>query len=539
MDGLLLINKILVASIVSIGSGLAIVVYRGKPKSRINRLFSLLAILCGVWASFVYLAFTTQDRSVALFWSRPAEVAVIFILINLYFFAVYFPRESKRSRILDWVVILFGIVFLILALFTNLITKDAVQLKGWGFSPVLGRMGFMLNGGSLFITFLVLYFLVKKYFRLTAEEKIRMQYFLVGIVFFILANVVFNIGWPMLLGEYRYAQIGTSSTIFLLFFTALAIVKQHLFGIKVVLTEFLVAGMGITLLVLPLLMPTIFLRLLTLAIFVLFLIFGYYLIKATREESERRERAEKLAREAKRLAQEKDQFILSIQHHLRTPLTAVRGYLSMILDGDYGQETNPLIRSKLLLIQKSANILHNLMEDLLDVQQMRLGKGTLDLEKCYLEEIVSSIIEELKPEAEKKGIYLRFVHNSPLPPLKLDKRKIREAIWNLVDNGIKYTEKGGVEIKLGKAKEGKGKEKVKIIISDTGIGMSKKEIRRFLKGQLFERGERAKHLYGPGRGIGLTLAKEFVRAHRGNFKIESGGEGKGTTVIIELPLKKV
>ena len=116
--------------------------------------------------------------------------------------------------------------------------------------------------------------------------------------------------------------------------------------------------------------------------------------------------------------------------------------------------------------------------------------------------------------------------------IKLDKKRIREAIWNLVDNAIKYTKEGGVVIATRIEDE-----KLKIIVSDTGIGMEKEEIDYFLKGQLFERGEEAKRLYGPGRGIGLNLAIEFVKAHGGKIWAESKGKGKGLTFSIEIPIE--
>ena len=121
---------------------------------------------------------------------------------------------------------------------------------------------------------------------------------------------------------------------------------------------------------------------------------------------------------------------------------------------------------------------------------------------------------------------------NPLPEIKIDKNKIRTAIWNIVDNAIKYTKEGGVSI----ASEIKD-NKIKISISDNGIGMDKEELNRFLKGKLFERGEEAKKLYGPGRGIGLSLAVEFIKAHNGRIWAESKGRGKGTTFWIEIPVK--
>lgn len=264
-------------------------------------------------------------------------------------------------------------------------------------------------------------------------------------------------------------------------------------------------------------------------LFLLSSLIGYYLTK----EIETRSKAERLAEEWEKLAQAKDQFILSIQHHLRTPLFPLRGYLERILEGSYGREENPVIKEKLFEMKKLADTLYFLIENLLDIQELRIGKKTLNLESCQIENLIESVIEEVKPEAEQKGLYLRFEPSPKISgEIKLDKKKIRTAIWNLIDNAIKYTNRGGVTIKSQITDD-----KLKIEVSDTGIGMEKKEIDYFLEGKFFERGEEAKELYGPGRGIGLAIAVEFIKAHGGKIWAESKGWGRGTTFWIELPLR--
>jgi signal transduction histidine kinase len=249
------------------------------------------------------------------------------------------------------------------------------------------------------------------------------------------------------------------------------------------------------------------------------------------EEAKRRKEIERILKEERELAEAKDQFILAIQHHLRTPLGPVRGYLERILDGTYGKEENPVIKEKLVEIKKLVDNLYSLVEALLDIQELKLKKEKLDLKECQIENLIESVVEELLPFAQEKGLYLKY-EKSRLPTIKADKKRIREAIWNLVDNAIKYTRSGGVKISTKIENE-----KLKIIVSDTGIGMEKEELERFLEGKIFERGREAKKMYGPGKGIGLTLAVEFVKAHGGRILAKSEGFGKGSTFWIELPIK--
>lgn len=274
-------------------------------------------------------------------------------------------------------------------------------------------------------------------------------------------------------------------------------------------------------------------------IFLLFSILGHHLVKKSSEESKREEEAERLTEEWQKLAQTKDQFLLSLQHHLRTPLTPLKIYLERILDGAYGREENPVIREKLIEMKQLTDTLYSLIESLLDIQELRAGKKIINLEDCQIESLIKSILEELRPQAEQKDLYLIFKSAEPpdrtgeLPTVKVDKKRTREAMWNLVDNAIKYTRKGGITIKLEMENL-----KLKIIVSDTGIGMAQEEIDDFLKGRLFERGKEAKKLYGPGRGIGLTIAVEFIKAQGGRILVASEGRGRGTTFWIELPFGK-
>lgn len=263
-------------------------------------------------------------------------------------------------------------------------------------------------------------------------------------------------------------------------------------------------------------------------IFTLCLIVNDYFTKKRQTKKEK----ENLEREWQELNKAKDQFLLFIQHHLRTPITPVKGYLERILDGTYGREENPVIKEKLIEIKKLVDTIYSLIETLIEIQELKMGKKKLNIENFQIEKLIDGVVEELKPEAEKKGLYLKFEKPKNLTPtIRADKKMIQEAIWNLVDNAIKYTNKGEVIIRLEKLKN-----KIRIMISDTGIGMAKEKIDYFLEGKLFERGEEAKELYGPGKGVGLTIAVEFIKANGGKIWAESESQNKGTTFWIEFLL---
>jgi len=238
--------------------------------------------------------------------------------------------------------------------------------------------------------------------------------------------------------------------------------------------------------------------------------------------------------ELKKLDLAKTQFTKAATHHLRTPLTSIIGYLELILGGSYGKLNNIEIKKRILSARKSADILQSLIEDILDIALLRTGKAILNLEAIQIEEVIEDIVKEEEPQAKNKGIYLKWEKpKTPLPKIMLDKKRIKEAIYNIVDNAVKYTEKGGVTIKIKNQISN-----IKIIAQDTGVGLSKEEQRMFLQGEyFFERGEEAEKLWGPGRGIGLVIAYEFIRAHQGKLWVKSEGRGKGSTFYVELPVK--
>jgi signal transduction histidine kinase len=266
------------------------------------------------------------------------------------------------------------------------------------------------------------------------------------------------------------------------------------------------------------------------ALFVFFVIFGYQLVRSVIKEIELRAELEKAYAELERIDRAKTEFLSMASHQLRTPLGIIKGYLSMMLEGDYG-EIPKEAKEKLKNAYVSNDRLVKLVNDLLDITRLEMGRIELKLERASIEEIISGVVEEMKEAAEKKGLYLKFEKPKfPLPEMMLDKEKIRQVILNLVDNGIKYTQKGGVEIKLKIENS-----KLKIEIADTGVGLSKEEIKNLF--EIMARGRAGLQYWMQGVGLGLYTARKFVEMHGGKIWAKSPGKDKGSTFYIELPIK--
>ena len=238
----------------------------------------------------------------------------------------------------------------------------------------------------------------------------------------------------------------------------------------------------------------------------------------------------KAHKDLKDLSEAKNQFILATQHHLRTPLTIMKGYASMLIEGDYGK-LNKKAKEKLVFFSESTQKLINLVNEFLDISQFQVGKKVLKIEKVNVEKLIKEIIEEFEMEAKNKDIYLRLKKSNRISTIKADYAKLKEAIYNIIDNGIKYTEKGGITISLEMENK-----KLKIIIKDTGIGIGKKEINSLFE-KTFERSKEAQKLYTLGRGIGLYISSNIIKAHNGKIQAESSGENSGSTFYVELPVR--
>jgi len=245
--------------------------------------------------------------------------------------------------------------------------------------------------------------------------------------------------------------------------------------------------------------------------------------KATKE-------LKKAYRELKKLDEAKSEFISIASHQLRTPLTAIKGYISMIHDRTYGVPPEKM-EKPLRHIYISVERLIKLVSELLNISRIEAGKVKAEFEISSLEYIINSVITELKSLVKEKDLYLEFKKGKePLPKISIDKEKMRQVILNVIDNAIRYTKEGGVTVKC-KKKENTYQVKV----SDTGEGMTKGEISDLFKS--FSRGKAGKKGWVEGAGLGLYIAKKYVDMHKGKIWAKSQGKGKGSTFYIELPIQ--
>jgi signal transduction histidine kinase len=239
--------------------------------------------------------------------------------------------------------------------------------------------------------------------------------------------------------------------------------------------------------------------------------------------------------ELKRVDADKSGFISIASHQLRTPLTVIKGYSSMILEGNFGglKDVTKDAMSKVFI---SSERLIELVEDLLDISRIESGKQSYEFKSGQLEDLIDSMIDSLAMSAEEKKVDLVWnMPKKPLSPIKLDKEKLRQSCMNLIENAIKYTSKAGrehacVKVDISEDKENK---RITVKIKDNGLGISKEDMANlFTK---FYRGKDKAIATIEGTGLGLYIAKQIIVKHDGDVTVKSAGEGKGAEFTFWVP----
>ena len=234
----------------------------------------------------------------------------------------------------------------------------------------------------------------------------------------------------------------------------------------------------------------------------------------------------------KELDQAKDEFISMASHQLRTPLTTAKGYVSMVLEGDFGK-INPAMKEPLTQSLDSANRMAGLVSDLLNVSRMEAGRFFIDPTDVDLNVEVPAELAQLQTMADSKKVKVVFDKPAkPVPMMRLDLDKTRQVIMNLVDNAIHYSAppNGGGEVHVRLVQEG---EDIVFKVEDNGIGVPEAQQKKLFK--KFFRAGNAQNARPDGTGLGLYLVKRVVEDQGGEVVFESK-EGKGSTFGFRIPI---
>jgi signal transduction histidine kinase len=227
----------------------------------------------------------------------------------------------------------------------------------------------------------------------------------------------------------------------------------------------------------------------------------------------------------------KDEFISMASHELRTPVTVIRGYATMMLEEAPKLGVNAEAKEYLSIIDITSERLNNLIEDLLNVSRIEQGRLKMEIKDMEIWSLVEETIKEMKIQADAKGLVLSCsLEPNTKSLISADKDRLKQVLINIIGNSIKYTPSGSVEVKLLNRDNN-----LVLMIKDTGIGMTAKE-----REHLFEKFYRVKSKKTEdiiGTGLGLWITKQIIELMKGTIMIDSM-ENVGTQVTLEFPLIK-
>jgi PAS domain S-box-containing protein len=227
----------------------------------------------------------------------------------------------------------------------------------------------------------------------------------------------------------------------------------------------------------------------------------------------------------KELERMRDAFVATVSHELRTPLTSISGFLEMLHDEEHGIGESG--RLYLDVIRRSADRLHNLVEDLLLVAQIEAKRVDLKREAVDLSRIAGQAVDAVRPWASEKQVQI-LLDADGMAEIHGDERRLGQVIDNLLSNAVKFSREGG-SVRVAIDCDGKT---CRVVVADSGIGIPADE-----QGHVFSRFYRARtanELAVPGTGLGLAITRALVDQHGGTIELESR-EGEGTTVTVTLP----
>ncbi|KKW11659.1 MAG: HATPase domain-containing multisensor signal transduction histidine kinase [Parcubacteria group bacterium GW2011_GWA2_49_9] len=369
----------------------------------------------------------------------------------------------------------------------------------------------------------------------SADTKREIALLATGVILFLLMWASGNI-FGSFTDDWVNSQFGLFGTPIFAAFIGYLVVRYKMFNVKLLGTQVLVGALWMLVVSLLFLRTIETVRIIVSFTAILLLIVGIYLIWSVKREVEQRERIEKLARELesanarlKELDHLKSEFVSLASHQIRGPLTAIKGYASMMTQGDYGVVPENL-KEIIQTISNSSNALAVVVQDFLDVSRIEQGKMKYDFSDVDFSTLVSDVAKELTPNVERKHLSLTL-DIAPSITVHADAGKVRQVIENLVDNALKYTPKGSILVAVKRT----GAGTVQLSVKDTGVGIKPEVLPRLF--QKFSRAEDASKANILGTGLGLYVARQLIEAQKGKVWAESDGEGKGSTFFVELPTK--
>ncbi len=519
---------------------LGIFVFVKNKDSLASRLFLLISILFTLWSSLDFILWTSADtRRTMFFWSLINMVENLVTCATLYFTYVFIEKRDIALK--------FKIAFASLFLPYIFLIPTSYNITVFNGTLCEAEQGILVNYfyflEVLFFLILLTYLLINV-IKAKKEERKQILYFSAGSVLFLASFSGANIAGSLAAvinpdnpDNWKILQYGLFGMPIFAGFLAYLIVRFKAFNIKFMAVQALVVALVVLVGSQFFFIQAFASQVLTGVTLALSLIFGFMLIHSVKIEVKRKDELQIMTGELavandrlRKLDNAKSEFISIVSHQLRTPLTAIKGFVSLLLEGSYGKISSQH-KEVLDKVYISSERLINLVEDMLNISRIESGRMEYNYEKVNIVEVCKEVTDTFVIRAKENNLFLDLeIPNSPLPPAMTDRRRIVEVISNIIDNAIKYTDKGGITIAFSKEDLF-----IEVSVKDTGVGIPKKELPYlFTK---FSRGKDITRLSATGTGLGLHVSRSIIEAMGGKITVESGGLKRGSVFTIHVPIE--
>ena len=547
-------------------TSLDLVIFLGS-KNLSSRIFAAFTFIAALWATSYSLHMAVSTASAALFFVKIDLELGILISFGFYYFSLIYPDDHlpKNKIRLFFCMIFTALLFYIFLFHTNFLLYGAYRISeptrwAWNQSQIIWIYS---------IVFFVLWGLgIKNIYRRlihsnNRNERANLLYMFVALLIGVTPPFLLDIILPFsnFSDYYKFGWLGPMTSAIWIFIIAHSIIKYRQMNVKVVAAEVLAISMAVIFFIniFTDFSIGVFGRIIT---FTVFVIVGFFLIKLVLQDAKQREQLESLNAELKdlnenlqkkvddqtkeikksyevekrarielqKLDQNKNDFIIITQHHLRTPLTQIRWYADSILKGLYGNVSFE-ISEAVSRIGIASEKLTKTLNSFIDITQLKIGMKVLNLSPINIRNIIEILISEFSADIKNKKISVSFPEDGRDWPLVLaDHDQIKDACSILIDNAVKYNNEGG-NINIYANQNDK---MLSVFIENSGIGLDADDRERILK-QSFFRSRDAKKLNPLGMGVGLLVAKAIINANHGDISIDSKGDGKTVVATITLP----
>ena len=516
----------------------------------INQLLFAISVCFSLWVISNLILWTNiYSDFMLLTWSFLRILSSLISILSIYFIYVFLEKKDV-SFLLKSIFLILAVPIIILSpTYVNLGGFDITGCDAFAFEGPLFQFSRVFFGALAMIWILVL--LIRKYRK--AEVDFRKQILLMGVgmelflfSFFIVTFLAAYLTDMGILSDSRLEYYGLFGMDIFIGLLAYLIVRYKAFNIKLLAAQALVIGIIILIASQFFFIQDNTNRILTAITLILILVFGRWLVRSVKAEIKQKEDLAIANKELQNLDKAKNEFINIASHQLRTPVTVIKGVISMLRDGTIDSFDKPTKTRFYDGAWAKCQKLEDIINDILNATSLVNRKYNVmdkDVEPINLKDFFEKMISEFEPETREREISLTLApFKEAIPEIYGQKQYLEEAFTNLVTNAIKYTpsrkktpdvrdvRNGEATIIINVEKNGNS---VIISVKDNGIGIPKEAMSKLF--QKFSRAENAKNMYTDGTGLGLFIVREIAEGHGGRAWLESE-EGEGSTFFVELPI---